>query len=73
MRIVTYEDVAVREVVDDFNRYFEQKLGVEGQSLLDRRVTIRLHVDDRTRAIETLASLLDARVVGKGAGEILVN
>jgi transmembrane sensor len=73
MRIVTYEDVAVREVVDDFNRYFEQKLGVEGQSLLDRRVTIRLHVDDRARAIETLAGLLDARVVRTTTGDVLVD
>jgi len=62
MRVVTYEDASVEEVVEDFNRYFERKLRVERQDLLDRRVTIRLRVDDRERAIGTLASLLDASV-----------
>lgn len=62
MRVVTYEDASVEEVVEDFNRYFERKLTVEQQELLSRRVTIRLRVDDRERAIETLAGLLGARV-----------
>lgn len=63
MRVVTYEDASVEEVVADFNRYFERKLTVGQQELLSRRVTIRLRVDDRERAIETLAGLLGARVV----------
>lgn len=62
MRVVTYEDASVEEVVEDFNRYFERKLAVEQQELLSRRVTIRLRVDDRERAIETLAGLLGARI-----------
>ncbi|MDP3736412.1 MAG: FecR domain-containing protein [Hyphomonadaceae bacterium] len=71
MRIVTYEDATVGEVVEDFNRYFEQKLVVEKPELLTRRVTIRLQVEDRARAIETLAGLLGARVIKTDKGDAL--
>jgi len=71
MRVVTYEDAPVRAVVADLNRYFEQKLQVEQGALLDRRVTVRLRVDDRERAIETLASLLDVDVRKTQKGETL--
>ena len=70
-RIVTYEDATVRDVVEDFNRYFDQKLLVAQPELLMKRVTIRLRVDDRGRAIETLARLLDAQVVKTPDGEAL--
>lgn len=73
MRIVTYEDAPVRDVVEDFNRYFSQKLLVEQPELLERRVTIRLKVDDREQAIETLAGLLDAHVLKIQGGEMLTN
>lgn len=62
MRVVTYEDATVREVIEDFNRYFERKLVVSRPELLDRRVTVRLQVENREGAIETLAALLDAKV-----------
>jgi transmembrane sensor len=71
MRIVTYEDVTVREVVDDFNRYFDQKLSVAQPELMEQRVTIRLQVEDRERAIQTLAGLLGARVIRTERGDAL--
>lgn len=71
MRIVTYEDVPVRDVVEDFNRYFAQKLEVKEPALLEKRVTIRLKVDNREQAIDTLAGLLDVRVVRTEKGEEL--
>jgi transmembrane sensor len=73
MRIVTYEDAPIRDVVEDFNRYFSKKLLVQQPELLDRRVTVRLKVDDREQAIETLAGLLDAHVVRTERGVMLSN
>lgn len=73
MRIVTYENATVREVVEDFNRYFERKLLVREGDLLERRVTIRLQVEDRERAIETLAALLDAQVIANSGQDVLRN
>ena len=72
MRVVTYEDAPVREVVADFNRYFDRKLRVDETSLADQRVTVRLQVDDRDRAIETLANLLNVHVQKTARGEMLV-
>lgn len=71
MRVVTYENATVREVVDDFNRYFERKLSVDQAELAERRVTIRLQVEDRDRAMETLASLLDVTITQTATGELL--
>ncbi len=71
MRIVTYENAAVRDVIEDFNRYFERKLSVQKPDLLNRRVTIRLQVEDRDRAIETLAALLDAHVSKQPDADLL--
>lgn len=73
MRIVTYENATVREVVEDFNRYFERKLLVREGDLLERRVTIRLQVEDRERAIGTLAALLDAEVIANSGQDVLRN
>jgi len=71
MRVVTYDDATVREVVEDFNRYFERKLRVEQLSLLERRVTVRLQVENREGAIETLAALLDGKIVRAKEEELL--
>jgi transmembrane sensor len=73
MRIVSYENTPVRDVIEDFNRYFERKLFAEDAEILSRQVTIRLRVDDRERAIETLAGLLGVRVERSEKGEILRN
>ncbi|MBI1215958.1 MAG: DUF4880 domain-containing protein [Alphaproteobacteria bacterium] len=71
-RVVTYEDASVRDVVRDFNRYFDKKLLVAPSGLEDRRVTIRLQVEDRDRAIATLAELLNVGVRQTPDGEMLV-
>jgi transmembrane sensor len=62
MRVVTYENTPLLDVIADFNRFFEQKLIVLEPRLGMRRVTLRLQVDDRQRAIATLASMLNVRV-----------
>lgn len=72
MRVVTYEDVSVRAVLDDFNRYFERKVRVNATELQNRRITIRLQVDNRERGIETLAALLDAKIT-QGQNEDLLS
>lgn len=73
MRVVTYEDATVRLVVEDFNRYFERKLLVSQPDLLDRRVTVRLQVENRERAIETLAALLDVHAIRSKDVDSLAN
>lgn len=71
MRVVTYENATVREVINDFNRYFENKRLIAKGNLLERRVTIRLQVENRESAIETLAALLGVRVARVAEGEVL--
>ncbi len=71
MRVVTYENATVEEVVADFNRYFIQELRVDGSELADRRITIRLQVEQRDKAVQLLASLLNAQVVKDAKGETL--
>lgn len=71
MRVVTYEDATVREVVEDFNRYFERKLSVSEPALLKRQVTVRLQIENREGAIEILAALLGARVSRSQKEDIL--
>ncbi len=71
MRVVTYENATVREVIEDFNRYFENKRLIATGNLLERRVTIRLQVEDRESAIETLAALLGTDVARSPEGEVL--
>lgn len=71
MRIVTYENASVRQVVEDMNRYFDRRLVVEDAALLDRRVTIRLKVDDRERAIGTLAGLLGIDIQRRSGVDVL--
>ncbi len=72
MRVVTYENATVRDVIADFNRYFSQKLHVEEEALLDRRVTVRLQVEERDAAVQLLAALLDLEVSRTAQGETLV-
>jgi transmembrane sensor len=73
MRVVTYEDASIREVVEDFNRYFDRKLLVAEPGLLDRRVTVRLQVEDRERAMETLAALLGVKISKASKGDYLTD
>lgn len=62
MRVVSYENATVGEVVADFNRYFYRELVVEGRDLAARQVTIRLEVENRETALAVLANLLDVDV-----------
>jgi len=71
MRVVTYEDATVQEVVEDFNRYFDRKLRMAQPSLLERRVTVRLQVENRERAIEILAALLDGKIASTKEEDLL--
>jgi transmembrane sensor len=73
MRVVTYENATVRDVIADFNRYFSQKLQVEGEALLDRRVTVRLQVEQREAAVQLLAALLEVEISRTAQGEALVD
>ena len=72
MRVVTYEDATVGAVVEDMNRYFVHKLLVD-PDVQHRRVTVRLQVEDRDRAIETLAGLLGVQLRETGTGEMLTD
>lgn len=72
MRIVSYENATVRDVVGDLNRYFSRQVSINAEAMASRRITIRLRVDDRDQAVETLASLLDARVVRQNRGDEIV-
>ncbi|MFT3722211.1 MAG: FecR domain-containing protein [Hyphomonadaceae bacterium] len=62
MRAVSYDNARLGEVVADFNRYFTHKLATRDPQLLDRRVTIRLQIEDRQSAVATLAALLNLRL-----------
>ena len=59
-------------MVEDFNRYFEKKLLVEPPGIRNRRVTIRLQVEDRERAVAMLADLLGVEDRKTREGETLV-
>lgn len=61
-RTLVYEDAPVSAVVGDFNLYFDRPVEVRDPVLANRRVTIRLQVDDRERALATLAGLLEAHI-----------
>jgi transmembrane sensor len=73
MRVVSYEDARLGDVVDDFNRYFKRPLLVEDNALRERRITVRLQFADRDRAISTLAALVGLRVTEGPGGEVLSN
>lgn len=71
MRTLSYEDVPVSRVVSDLNLYFERPIEISDPALAARHLTIRLQVDDRERALSTLASLLQAQIRRTEAADIL--
>jgi transmembrane sensor len=71
MRTLDYEDVPISRVVEDLNLFFDRPVGVEDSSVGSRRVTIRLQVEDRERALSTLAGLLDLELRRSPARDIL--
>ncbi len=72
MRVVAYEDVRMRDVLADLNRYFERKVVVGSDSLGEKRITIRLQIEDREKAVSTLARLLSLRVLQTEEGTALL-
>lgn len=69
MRVVTYEDVEAAAVAADLSRFFEPPILIEEATLAQRRVTVRLQVNDRDHAVETFAAALGvaARETPQGA------
>lgn len=72
LRTVTYEDATLADVVKDVNRFYPRKLEVEDPALANRRVTLRLQVEDRQQTLETLGALLGARLRDRGETDALV-
>jgi transmembrane sensor len=60
-RTLDYEDAPISRVVEDLNAFFPRPITV-GSALGSRRITIRLRVDDREHALQTLTGLLDLRL-----------
>lgn len=71
MRTLDYEDAPLSRVVDDLNRFFDRPITVADPTLARQRVTLRLQVEDRERAIELLAALVDARVERRAQADTL--
>jgi transmembrane sensor len=67
MRVLDYDDVPVQALIAELNRFYERPLRIDGTALANRRITVRLRVEDRDRTLQTVAGLLDARVE-PGAG-----
>ncbi len=57
-RTLDYEDVPISRVVEDLNAFFPRPL-IADPALASSHITIRLRVDDRERALQTLTGLLD--------------
>ena len=62
MRVIEYDDVPVRALVAELNRFYDRPLRIAETGLADRRITVRLRVEDRDRTLQTVAGLLDARI-----------
>lgn len=60
-RVLTYEDAPVDQIMRDVNRFYERPVTVD-PTLGQRRVTLRLVIDDRTDTVKRLASLLNADI-----------
>jgi transmembrane sensor len=71
-RTVSYEDASIGMVVEDLNRYFEHPIVIGDARLAGQRVTIRLQVEDRERALRTLSALLGGEMHrGRDSDELL--
>lgn len=71
VRTLDYEDAPIARVVEDLNLFFERPVALADPGLGRRRVTLRLQVSDRERALETLAALLDLRVESRAEADLL--
>ncbi len=71
MRTLDYEDAPLSRVVEDLNLFFERPIAVADPALARQRVTLRLQVEDRERALELLAALVDARIQREARADML--
>lgn len=62
IRVLEYDDVPVEVLIAELNRFYDRPLRIDGNALANRRITVRLRVEDRDRTLKTVAELLDARV-----------
>lgn len=62
MRVIEYDDVPVQALIAELNRFYGRPLRVKEAELADRRITVRLRVEDRDRTLQTVAGLLGARI-----------
>jgi len=62
MQVLEYDDVPVHVLIAELNRFYDRPLRIAGTALADRRITVRLRVEDRDRTLQTVSELLDARV-----------
>jgi len=62
MRVIEYDDVPIRALIAELNRFYDRPLRIAEPGLADRRITVRLRVEDRDRTLQTVAGLLDARI-----------
>ena len=62
MRVLEYDDVPVQVLIAELNRFYDRPLRIAGAALAERRITVRLSVEDRDRTLQTVTELLDARV-----------
>jgi transmembrane sensor len=62
LRILGYEDSSVAAVVEDLNRFYERPIEVADPALAQRRVTLRLQVEDRERTLRVLSDLVGADI-----------
>lgn len=62
MRVVNYEDVTVGAVAADLSRFYERPVTVSDAGLSNRRVTLRLQLNEREQTLRTLTELLGAKI-----------
>ena len=72
MRVLEYDDVPVQALIAELNRFYDRPLRIDGTALANRRITVRLLVEDRDRTLQTVAELLDARVESGSGFDTLV-
>ncbi len=71
MRVVDYEDATVATVLADLSRFYERPIIVKDPGLAQRRVTLRLQVNEREDTLRTLIALLGAKIDRAGASDAL--
>jgi len=73
MRAITYEDASIGDIVKDVNRFYPRPLTVTDPALAQRRVTLRLQVEDRDRTLGALAAMLGVTIHRTADTDVLAN